>query len=218
MAMRTTIANTALLLSAVALATACGSRAPVQRDSSLDQFQYQPPYSTSGSSSGSSGSSSSSSSSSSGSSGTGISPITTRVGATGYTSTTVTIDVRKTLKVKFTPGIQDENVAGTGFSPNYSRLGVYIQVGSQTQATEMLSNGVFGTAQTSRVIDFSSAVDSGCDPMDLSCTIPVTIKVFKPNNDYFCLNFGTYCPWAQVYSTHPWHGTLHIQTDNTDAI
>ncbi|HUP56976.1 MAG TPA: hypothetical protein VM598_05940 [Bdellovibrionota bacterium] len=224
--MRTSLTSIALLLSLTAAATACGSRAPAQRQSALDQFQYQPPYPGTGFGSSSGGSSSGSSSSGSGSSGssgssgggTGIPALQMRVGTTGYNSVTVTVDVRKVLKVKFTPSVQDEVVAGSGFSPSYGRLGVYIQAGTITQATEMLSNGLFGQAQTSRVIDFSGGIDTGCAPTDLTCHAPVTIKVFKPNNDYFCMNFGQYCPWAQVYSTHPWHGTLHVQTDDTDPL
>jgi hypothetical protein len=142
-----------------------------------------------------------------------------RVGTIGYNSTTVTVNVRSVLKVQFTPGIQDETVAGTGFAPQYSKLGVYIQVGTVVKATEMLSNGYTGgSPQKSSVLDFSSGILPDCDPTDASCRQPVEIRIFKPNNDYFCLNLGMYCAWAQVYSTHPWHGELGVQTDDTDSL
>lgn len=150
---------------------------------------------------------------------TGTPPYSYRVGATGYTSTTVTVYTNQTLKVKFTPGIQDENVAGTGFSPRYSGLGVYIKVGSQESPTPLLYNGLNGgEAETSPVIDYSSSFSKTCAAGDTSCRQSVTITVTKPNYDYWCINFGSYCPWTHVYDTHPWHGTLTVQTDDTDGI
>jgi hypothetical protein len=46
----------------------------------------------------------------------------------------------------------------------------------------------------------------------------VTITISHPNDDYYCLNYGMYCPWAQMYYDHPWNGTLSIQTDDTVAL
>ena len=108
----------------------------------------------------------------------------------------------------FTPGIQDQTVSGTGVSPQYSELGVYISVNGSSQNTGMLSNGLYsGTAQDSPIMDFSSALSGALEA--------VTITISQPNNDYFCLNFGMYCSWTQVYQGQPWHGTLKIQTDST---
>jgi hypothetical protein len=151
--------------------------------------------------------------------GTGIAPYTMRVGTVGYNSTTVQISTRSILKVTFAPGVQDQTVAGTGFEPAYGHLGVYIQVGSSSQPTPMLSNGLLdGNPETSPVLDFSSAFTPTCAATDTTCHQPITITITKPNNDYYCMNFGLYCAWAQVYSTHPWHGTLSIQTDDTNPL
>jgi hypothetical protein len=214
-----------IILASAFAATGCSGTRVEGTDTSQSQFQTQapPPLSGgtgfSGSSSGSSGSSSTSGSSSSGSSGSGVPPITMRVGTVGYNSVTVEIDTRSVLKVQFAPGIQDEVVAGTGYAPAYGHLGVYIQVGTTTQPTPMLSNGLLdNNPQKSPVLDFSNAFTKSCDPTDLTCHQPVQIMIFKPNNDYFCMNFGMYCPWAQMYQTHPWHGELSIQTDDTDAL
>ncbi|MGK5088865.1 hypothetical protein WDW86_15005 [Bdellovibrionota bacterium FG-2] len=136
----------------------------------------------------------------------------------GYTNA-VEIKVRtgKVLKLKFAPGAQNRSVAGTGFSPLYSKLGVYITVGSYTQPTEMLSNGYAGgAAQESHVMDFSTSFTNACS--DSSCRQDVIIKISQPNYDYWCINYMMGCPWQKVHSTHPWNGTLTIQTDDTDAL
>jgi len=219
------VRKAALFLSAAALLAGCSSRAVTGVDPSLEQqIQYTPPPSSGSGFGGStptggSTSTSGSTSSSSGTGGTGLPPLQMRVGTVGYNAVSVDIDVRAVLKVQFAPGIQDEVVQGTGYSPPYGHLGVYIQVGTKTQATEMLSNGLLDqNPQKSSVIDFSGAFTPTCNPTDSTCHQTVTIKVFKPNNDYFCMNYGMYCPWANVYQTHPWHGTLYIQTDETDPL
>lgn len=144
-------------------------------------------------------------------------PYSFRVGAVGYTSTTVSVSAGQVLKIKFTPGVQDQAIAGTGVYPNYSMLGVYITVNGVVGATEMLSNGFRGGgAQTSSVMDFSNAIAGSCS--NSSCRQSVTITIDHPNNDYWCYNYGQFCPYSWVYNTHPWHGTLEIQTDDTTAI
>jgi hypothetical protein len=213
------------------LAAGCSAGTVAYQASALQQqgqIQYTPPppvFGGTGTSTGTSGSTSGSSSSSgsSGSTGsvggTGVPPITSRVGTVGYNSVTLTVGTRSILKVQFAPGIQDQTVAGSGYAPSYGHLGVYIQVGTVTQPTPMLSNGLLdGNPQKSPVMDFSKGFIPTCDPKDTTCHQNVTITVFRPNNDYYCMNFGMYCPWAQVYSTHPWHGELSIQTDDTDPL
>ena len=149
----------------------------------------------------------------------GVPPISYRVGAIGYTTDSVTVDARSTLKIRFTPGVQDEKVAGTGYSPQYSKLGVYIQVGSQTKPTPMLPNGMTDPSQDSGVMDFSRSIDTSlCSAGNPNCRVTVTINITKPNYDYWCLNFQQYCPNTTIYSTHPWHGTVQIQTDDTDPL
>jgi hypothetical protein len=148
------------------------------------------------------------------------SPIKMTIRGVGYTSTSVTVSANQVLKVEFAPGEQDTAVAGTGVYPEYSQLGVYIQVGSLNQPTEMLTNGYNGTtAKTSSVIDFSSSIPSGsCAGQASTCRQNITITVNKPNDDYWCLTTGQFCPWSYVYASHPWNGTLTIQTDDTTAI
>jgi hypothetical protein len=148
------------------------------------------------------------------------SPITMTVRGVGYTSVPVTVSANQVLKVEFAPGVQDTAVAGTGVYPQYSQLGVYIQVGSLNQPTEMLTNGYNGTtAETSSVIDFSSSIPSGsCAGQASTCRQNITITINKPNDDYWCLTSGQFCPWSYVYASHPWNGILTVQTDDTTAI
>ena len=142
------------------------------------------------------------------------------MGATGYVSTQVQLNTGKTLRIAFTAGQQDSAVAGTNFTPQYSHLGVYLTVGATTVPTDMTSNGLTdGQVGQSRTIDFSHAMTTACSAStDPTCRASVTITVSKPNYDYWCLNYGQYCPWTHVYDTHPWNGNLLIQTDDTDPL
>ena len=144
---------------------------------------------------------------------------TYRVGTYGYNSATVTVYTRTVLKVRFTPGVQDQTVVGSGFSPEYSALGVYIGIGSVSSPTPMLTNGYNKTiAEKSQVFDLSTEFTPTCAATNTSCTTAVTITIGKPNYDYWCLTSGQFCPWSDIYSGHPWHGTLEVQTDMTAAI
>jgi len=150
---------------------------------------------------------------------TGVPPIVTRVGGVGYSSTTFTVQVNKVLKVKFTPGIQDEAAPQSNYVYHYSKLGIFVSIEGRTrQATEMLSNGLFDQKpETSRIIDLSTSFSRTCGG-DEDCRQNVTITIDQPNNDFWCLNAYANCPWSHVPDGHPWHGTLTIQTDDTDAI
>jgi hypothetical protein len=146
-----------------------------------------------------------------------------RVKQVGYNDFEITgIQAGKRLKVQFIPGKQDSPVAveGQEFMPFYSKLGVFITVNSQTTATPMLNNGFTpgSTASKSPVIDFSSAIASQCQGQGDDCRKSITIKVGRPNYDYWCLNHAVYCPWTHVHTTHPWNGTLLIETDDTVSI
>jgi hypothetical protein len=143
-----------------------------------------------------------------------------RVGTVGYNSDTVTVAARRTLKIRFTPGIQDEMATGTGYTPNYSRLGVFITVGAQQQITPMLTNGYIGAAQQSPVLDYSSTLTNlvCVNNPDVNCREQVSIVIDHPNYDYWCLNFGQYCPWTRIHDTHPWNGQVFIQTDDTRSL
>ena len=146
-------------------------------------------------------------------------PFSFRVDGTGYTSVTFEVTTRTVLKVRFAPGVQDKTVAGTGFSPQYSVLGVYIAVGSDLRPTPPLYNGLGGgTGEKSPVMDYSSAFTRTCSASDPDCREKVTITVKQPNYDYWCINYGAYCPWTHVWDTHPWNGTLTVQTDDTTGI
>lgn len=144
-----------------------------------------------------------------------VAPLSFRVGTVGYNPVTVTVSTQSTLQVQFQAEQQDQSIAGTNFEPEYSMLGVYITVGSTTTPTQVVPNGYNGTLQTpSSIIDFSSAIPSGSNGS-------VTIVIAQPNYDYDCLNFDLYCypvPWMHVLDTHPWHGTLFVQTDNTQPL
>lgn len=146
--------------------------------------------------------------------------IQSRVGTIGAHAVTVQVQVNNVLRVRFTPGVQDQAVAGGNFEPQYSKLGVYVGAGSNSQATEMLNNGYArgGTPQYSSIIDLGSSFNHSCSANDPTCRQTVTITVDRPNYDYWCMNWGTGCDYVEVYSTHPWHGTLEIQTDDTQAL
>jgi hypothetical protein len=149
----------------------------------------------------------------------GVPAIQFRVGAVGYTSASINIYTGRVLKIKFTAGVADTTVAGTGYTAQYSGIGVYIGVGSTSRPTPLLYNGLLGgAAQSSSVMDFATSISANCAPADVTCRKDVTVNVSQPNNDYWCFNFAMYCPWTRVHDTHPWNGTLSIQTDDTDPI
>src|SRR6185437_13241014 len=134
------LARFAIIYVAAALCTACGtSYTPIASNlngSAQAQSSGGNVNNLFGGSSGSTGGSSSTSgTTTTGGQGGTASPITERVGAVGYTSTSITISAASVLKMIFTPGIQDQTVAGTGVSPQYSYLGVYITVNGVTQNT-----------------------------------------------------------------------------------
>lgn len=146
--------------------------------------------------------------------------VSTVIRGVGYTSVTSTVTTKTILKLTFTPGEQDTptttpSAGTTGFYANYSQLGVYITVGSSTQPTPMLPNGLNPSqaAQSSPILDFSSQIPSNCASQSAGCSI--TITVAQPNYDYWCYNYGMYCPWAHVDTYTPWNGKLSIQTDFT---
>jgi hypothetical protein len=147
----------------------------------------------------------------------GSSPISVSVSGVGYVSTSAQVTTGKVLKITFTPGQQKTTDATTGQLDQYSMLGVYITVGSNTQATSMLSNGLYtGTAQKNAVLDFSSALPTTC-ASSTTCRQSVTITVDHPNSDYDCL-IGLYCPWTHVPTGVAWNGTLSVQTDDTTSL
>ncbi|HAR42886.1 MAG TPA: hypothetical protein DCS07_09705 [Bdellovibrionales bacterium] len=146
-----------------------------------------------------------------------------RVEGVGYDQTvSVEVRVRRILKVKFTPGIADKTEAGTGFTRHYSGLGVYLSVESNSQPTPLLQNAFNGATPESKTIDFSGSFTRSCATTDTSCRQFVTITVSKPNYDYLCLverMCAPYFPaWTHVAATHPWNGTLEIQTDDTSGL
>lgn len=148
------------------------------------------------------------------SSGGGTQPLYSfQVRAVGYTAKSFTVRANRTVRVKFFPGRQDRTVSGTGFTPNYAQLGVFIKVGDEKQATALLSNGLIREATSSVTMDFSDSFTRTCKTD--SCRQDVRITVMQPNYDYWCYNYGTYCAYTHVHDTHPWNGTLEVATDDT---
>lgn len=150
-------------------------------------------------------------------------PLNLPIRKTGYDSPfSVQVRAKRILRIKFTPGIPDETIVGTGFTPQYSQLAVYISVGNQEQSTPLLNNGLANAstslpaeAESSPIMDFSSVIPQECPSNEQDCRVDVTITVRKPNYDYWCFNYGLYCTHTRVWETHPWNGRLDVQTDDT---
>lgn len=143
-------------------------------------------------------------------------PIEFIASAVGYTSVTFKVKVKDVLKVEFQPEVTQGFVEDTGYAPNYSKLSVTITIEGHSQTTPLLFNGMNGSApQMSALMDFSDAFKKTCAEDDEECRQTVTIKVGKPNYDYWCLNWQMYCPYTHVYETHPWKGMLYVHTDDT---
>jgi hypothetical protein len=149
-------------------------------------------------------------------------PMQFAVQAIGYSSTesfSVEVRARKILRVRFAPGVQLHQVQGTGFSPLYSGLGVFISVGSATRATPLLDNGVYsGRPEQSAIMDFSAQIPNTCAASDSQCRASVRIVISRPNYNYYCLNGMGGCPWDRVHPNHPWNGTLWVETDDTQPL
>jgi len=141
-----------------------------------------------------------------------IEPYNFKIAAVGYTSTSLSVKALKTLKIKFTPGIQNEPISGTNNYPQYAGLGVFVTVGSTTKTTPLLYNGLFGGNPQSGEIDFSSALPNN------STSSKITITISQPNYDFWCINYRAGCPWSHVSDEHAWNGTLQVQTDDTDSL
>ena len=133
----------------------------------------------------------------------------------------VVVRTKDVLKVRFQPGINSERVEDSGFVPQYSKLFVHISLGDgydAEKATPLRPNGVFEAAQASPKLDFSAYIDSNAGPADADGYRDVVINVRKANNNYWCYNYGMYCTHTHVHHTHPWNGTLIVETDDTQEI
>ena len=140
-------------------------------------------------------------------------PLTFEVSNVGYTEVSIQVKTTKILKVKFVPATQSSMVTNSGYAPQYSKLGVYIAVGSQDRPTPLLSNGLMEAAKESPIMDFSASIN------EATADDEVKITVHKPNYDYWCLmGYYNLCPYTHVYETHPWSGTLIVQTDETEEL
>jgi hypothetical protein len=126
------------------------------------------------------------------------------------------VKANKVLKVRFKPKPTDIPVPGTGYPAQYSMLGVYLMVNGTEKPTPPLYNGLTQAAEWSPIMDFSAQVPHlNCDVNDTTCREDVVVTVEKPNYDYWCYNYGSYCPYTKIYGNHPWNGTLEVQTDDT---
>lgn len=206
-----------LFISVAALCTACANQAPVYGGFSNATATNNSSSTGSGSTGTTITNGGSTGTTTTTTTGTGTEPlISMQISAVGYTSKTITVTTGTILNMTFTPGTNSTNISGTGVDPQYSQLGVYITVNGSTQNTGMLSNGLYGGgAQTSPVLSFGGNLPTCTGSTGSTCRQTVTITIDHPNDDYFCLNYGEYCPWAQMYYDHPWNGTLQIQTDDT---
>lgn len=139
------------------------------------------------------------------------------IDAVGYTSVSKTVETNSVLKVRFIPLENSKKVDNSGFQPKYSKLAVYLSVGTDKRPTPLLRNGLSGEAQKSPIYDFSSSFTKTCGT-DTECRQEVTITVGQPNNDYWCYNYNMYCTHTHVYDTHAWSGLLLVETDDTEEI
>jgi hypothetical protein len=131
----------------------------------------------------------------------------------GYTGTqTISVQTTEKLVVRFTPALSERVSTTQGFVPAYSKAGLAIEVNGVEKWTALLANGMHSPAQSS-TLTFSS---SDLCPGTGSCTVQIKFK--KPNNDFYCLNYGTYCPNNKLYTTHWLNGTVEIQTDFTSEM
>lgn len=138
----------------------------------------------------------------------------------GYNAVTITVQTNSVLKLTYTPEVQTRMIAGTGYVPQYSQMGVYIKVGTTEYATALLRLADSSrAADHSAILDFSGAFTHTCAATDKTCTQSVTVTIYKPNSDYDCFTFGpAYCPYQRVRNLHPWAGSLSVQTDLTRSL
>lgn len=150
-----------------------------------------------------------------------------RVDAIGTNYASITVKANSRLRVRFTPGINNKTIAGTGYNPSYGRLQAQIAVsrapyiGSEHHLTGFLSNGK-DSAVESVVIDLSSDLVGTAEcpkAKGSSCRNTHTLYVQNPTYD-LCVFRGGWsgCNENPVYSTHPWNAKLQIETDDTGAL
>src|SRR6185437_178669 len=182
------------ITAAAALCSACGaSYVPISSGSTNVNNNASMGGNVSGLVGNSNGSSSSGTTGTTSSTGGSAPLITQQISGVGYTSVSISVSASSVLKMTFTSGVQKGVVSGTGYSPMYSHLGVYITANGSSQITGMLDNGLYsGAAHSSPVMDFPSTLTGALQA--------ITVTVGQPNDAYFCLSFGEYCPWTQVYT------------------
>lgn len=174
----------------------------------------------------------------SGSSTTGQAPIIIqRADIVGYNSYSFTVYTNQKLRIRVAPGMQDRMIAGTGASPQYSRMYSRISVSPAAPnntgvMTPVLSNGLLSTAQTYTLPSMDDAFVHTCAATNTTCRQAVTITVSQPNYDYWWTNgyyvYPSNTPYVtpgqqipeftHVYPTHPVNETLYVQTDDTVAL
>lgn len=137
---------------------------------------------------------------------------------TSDASYVIEVQANKTLIVQFEPGMADKPVNGTGFTPQYSQLAVSFAVEGQDHFTPLLRNGFYGGEQQVHRMDLSGAFTRTCPASQPTCRQTVRVVVRKPNSDYFCLNYGQYCPYRRNYFSHWVNGVVRVQTDDTAPI
>ena len=201
---------------------ACGRAPYAARQTANNNFTWTQP--TTGTSSG-------------GSSGSGTSPvIEQRVDLIGYGSGFIDVSTNSTLRIRVAPGINDRTIAGTGFSPQFSRMYVRVRafklgfIGTIPEnTTPVMHNGLTAAAQQSPIYNLDNAWGGTptCTQANPTCRESIRIVIDQPNTDYFWTN-NIYSyqpqlngPWAptpeftHVQNGHPSHVTVTIQTVDT---
>jgi hypothetical protein len=148
---------------------------------------------------------------------------------------TISVETRSRLRVRFVPGQQDAFVGNTNFSPPYSLLSIALQVGNDEEVTAPLSNGLYEPEEMSDIFDFSQSFRKRCETDEINCQERVRITIKRPQYNYWCIEYpnGFYDPksfqyrnvcygnpygMTRVYESHPWNGTLLIETDYTESL
>lgn len=129
----------------------------------------------------------------------------------------------------------------SGFSPNYSIFGLSISVAGKENRTPPLRSGLYGSQQSSPIYEYTPKATLCSDPSSASTRIPDNLSTMNvttananalkitqrycyvitfsnPVYDYHCLTQGRFCPYSNIEPTHPWVGSVEIQTDETRAL
>jgi hypothetical protein len=141
---------------------------------------------------------------------------------TGSGGQQIQVYTKKTLKMRFIPGVQNKVDTQTGQTWHYTAISVTLRVGAQKVTLPFLRNALLQPqADASQIIDLSAAVPALCSDSENSaqCYQNVTVVIENPINDDACINLNwTACPASGVPAGHGWNGQLMVQTDLTEGL